>query len=268
MASSSHLILCGAGGNGEYETRFLDWGRRLEDVLVRKFHFSEENVELLTERAQEVGGAVISLETIRDSFKALSAKVPENPGAFPDLYVYLIGHGSYIRGESKFNIPGPDLTLLELKSLIGNAQARRIIVINGTPSSAGFINKLSGSNRIICTATKSVEEKNATEFMESFISALEDGSADRNRDERISVMEACGRAAELTASWYEENGLLATEHSLIDDNGDALGSRLPIQNPDVDPSSDGAFAVSTFLRDHSFSPEVPKDLIAQYNAAL
>lgn len=262
-----HLILCGAGGETEYESRFYDWGRRLKDTLVSKFHLPEDNVSLLVERGDEAGASKISLETIRASLTTFSEKLSGDPGE-SDLYVYLIGHGSYLRGESKFNIPGPDLTASELEKSIGAARARRIIIINGSSSSAGFINELSGRDRIICTATKSVDEKNATEFMEYFIRALEDGSADENRDERVSVLEVCGRAAELTASWYVENGLIATEHGLIDDNGDALGTRLPISGQDASTSSDGALASATFLRDYSFPAEVPRKLIEEYLGAL
>jgi hypothetical protein len=150
------------------------------------------------------------------------------------------------------------------------------VVIDSTSASAGFINALSGPDRIIASATKSVSEVNATEFMRLFIEGLEDGSADRNRDERISVLEACEQAAALTASWYSAESLLATEHSILDDNGDGLGTRLPIDpvlnealpgEPAAD-NVDGALAAQVFIKDYSFPAGVPQEMIAAYLAAL
>lgn len=257
-ADSVHLILCGAGGEADYSERFVDWGSRLRETLTNELHVSPEKVLILTEQ----DATKISLESIRATMQEISDGLSS---AQTDLYIYFIGHGSYLRKVSKFNIPGPDLTASEMHNLIKGIPARRVIVINGTASSAGFINKLSGRDRIICTATKSVDEKNATEFIEHFIKALEDGSADQDRDERISVIEACSRAAELTAAWYLEKGLIATEHGLLDDNGDGLGTRLPITKHG---DGDGMLASSTFLRDYAFPAHVPKDLIARYLDAL
>jgi hypothetical protein len=121
-----------------------------------------------------------------------------------------------------------------------------------------------------------VDEKNATEFMEHFVQGLEDGSADQNRDERISVLEACGQGAVLTAASYLGQGLIQTEHALLDDNGDSLGTRLPIEPDDPaksaprtpPPPKDGADAGLCFVKDFLFPPSVPKDLIESYRSAL
>lgn len=267
------LILCGSGGEEAYTKKFTDWGLRLRKVLTTKFGYDAPSIALLTEQPQGEGspGPTTTLESIRAAFTEAAPKIsPER-----DLLIILIGHGSYLRQISKFEIPGPDLSAEELNSLINSVHARRTAVVDSASCSAGFINVLSGPNRIICSATKSTNERNATSFMEYFIQALEEGSADLNRDDRISVLEACRQGATLTASWYEGEGLIATEHALLDDNGDGLGTRLAdFGDPDTAPAPgvktnpDGAFAETFFVKDFSFPSSVPKELVDRYLAAL
>jgi hypothetical protein len=55
---------------------------------------------------------------------------------------------------------------------------------------------------------------------------IADPSADLDKDGQTSLLEACLLAARLTDQFYKEQGRLATEHALIDDNGDGLGTPL------------------------------------------
>ena len=222
-------------------------------------------------RLKAAGALPSDLQQIRDTFKTLA----KNHDQTQDLYIYLIGHGSHLNGISKFQIPGTDLSAGELNTMITKVPARRVITIVATSSGAGFINALSGPGRITCSATKSTREINATQYIASFIESLESGGADRNRDERISVAETCRQAASLTEAWYLANGLIATEHAILDDNGDGLGTRLyadpnrPEQQhlPDT-ANPDGALAAKTFLKDLTFPPSVPQTLVDDYLATI
>jgi hypothetical protein len=272
-AETHHVILCGSGGEKPFIGNFAEWGARLREAIVTRLAAPTTHVHLLI--AQEEGATLpneaqpVSLESIRDVFSTLETRVD----AADDVALYIIGHGSYLKDASKFQIPGEDLTATALEGMLAELPAARVIVVNGTSSSAGFINALSGPNRVVCSATKSATESNATEFMGFFVEALEDGSADRNKDERISVLEACEQAAELTASWYTGSNLIATEHAILDDNGDGLGTRLPIlsvltEATDPDVAIDGGLAGSIYLKDYSFPEAAPKELIDRYLAAL
>ncbi len=268
-AASHHVILCGSGGESEFSEEFRDWGTRLRTVLIDRLNVPAENVSLLMESAVDGSSDAIGLEAIRGLFKTLGTRMNPADG----VAVYLIGHGSYLKDESKFQIPGEDLTANALEGMLAELPAAHVTVVNGTSSSAGFINVLSGPNRVICSATKSTTESNATEFMRFLVEGLEDGSADRNRDERISVLEACEQAAELTASWYTASTLIATEHAILDDNGDGLGTRLPIsavldEGGPVDAAIDGELAGNIYLKDYSFPEAAPKELIDRYLSTL
>lgn len=267
------LILGGNGGVEEYRQTFFSWGARLKRVLTAEFGFPKEDAVWLAERyesnAQPDGET--TLETIQARFERLASAVNPSDTAF----VFLIGHGIYLRQTSKFQIPGPDLSAETLNRLLSGLNARYIVIIDASSSSAGFINTLSGPGRIVCTAVKNVNEKNAPEFMEYFLQGLEDGSADLNRDGRISVAEACGQAASLTEAWYTSTGNLATEHALLDDNGDGRGVRLPVANErpgeesvETEQTEDGALAGKCFLKEFTFPPDAPENLVQSYLAIL
>lgn len=260
-AGSTHVVICGSGGEEAYSKQFLDWGTRLRTVLGSYDNDGSARVFLMTETPS--GDArTATLEGIRALFQELAESTPPEH----DVYVYLIGHGSFRAGVSKFNVPGPDLTAEDLDSLLDALSARRCIVVNGSSASAGFINVLSGDRRVICTATKSAEERNATRFMGFFVEALEEGLADADRDDRISLLEACSQAAVLTAASFENDGLIPSEHAILDDNGDGLGVRLPLESEPE--SQDGSLAAACLLKDYQFPPDAPQDLITAYQGAL
>ena len=48
--------------------------------------------------------------------------------------------------------------------------------------------------------------------------------ADLDKDEQVSLLEAFLVASERVAAFYASESRLATEHALIDDNGDGLGT--------------------------------------------
>ncbi len=68
-------------------------------------------------------------------------------------------------------------------------------------------------------ATKTGTEKNATVFARYWVEALEDPTADVDKSESISAMEAFQYADRKTAAFYESQKRLATEHAVFEDTG-------------------------------------------------
>ncbi len=272
LAERYTVIVCGSGGEEEYLKKFLDWGARLRSALVERLHFSSSLLTWLAADYEEGQGVdrLSTLDNIRSCFNDLAGRMTN----VDDLFLFLIGHGGYLRSELKLHIPGPDLTAVELKSLVDSVPAKRFIMVNASSRSAGFINVLSATNRILCTATKSVVEGNAAEFMEFFLQGIEDGSADRNHDDRISTLEAFQQAAALTDAWYTSQGLLATEHALVDDDGDGLGTRVLAdvdedeKRGESDKPADGALAENCYLKDYTFPASVPNNLVENYRSLM
>lgn len=264
-AEAVHLIICGSGGDAQFTKTFADWGRRLNAALGGD---GANRTHLLLEQPDTEQGERAST---REAIEALFAEVGEGMRGDQAVFVYLIGHGSHRAGVSKLNIPGPDITAEELGALIDGLPAGRWALVNGSSASAGFINVLSGQDRAICTATRSAEDRNATQFMGHFVEALETGSADQDRDGRVLLLEACAQAAIATAAAYEREGLIATEHALLDDNGDGLGTRLPIEAAETTEGAqpvDGLLAATLLIRERRYPDHVPQDLIIAYEGAL
>lgn len=220
------LVIAGLGGEKKYVDQHLAWARGFYDVLKIELGFTEDRLFLLVEDPAAAGGppAVKStLEEIHSALAALARLV--RPG--DDLFILLIGHGSATGAGPRLNIPGPDLTADTLRDALAEIRGRYTVIVNGASSSAPFIEALSGPGRVIVTATKSGAERLSTVFPEHLLDALKAQAGDLDKDGRVSVLESFFYASKRTAEWYDGQGLLATEHALLDDNGDGRGTREP-----------------------------------------
>jgi hypothetical protein len=212
------LIVIGPGGEDAYAQQFLQWSAELTKVLTGKFRFAKERVKVLSEKPA-AGESKATAEDVRRTLTALKTELsPDNI-----LFVFLIGHGSYDGKESKFNLVGPDLSSLEYNNLLTQLPTRRVVVFNMASASGEFVKSLSAKGRIVITATRSGQETNATRFAGFFINALSAPDSDTDQDGHISVLEAFVYANRLTAEFYARAGRLATEHALLEDNGDGVG---------------------------------------------
>ena len=147
------------------------------------------------------------------------------------IFVTLIGHGSFAGGTARFNLPGPDLSAADFNAMLQKLPTKQIVFVNTSSSSGPFVEALSGPGRTIVTATRNGAEQYATLFGGFFVDALTSDAADADKNKRVSVLEAFNYAKAEVARAYEREGLLATEHALLDDNGDKEGSQAPRRRP-------------------------------------
>jgi hypothetical protein len=138
------------------------------------------------------------------------------------LWIVLLGHGTFAAQEAKFNLRGPDFTEAELAAWL-KPMSRPIALIDCSSASGPFLTKISAPNRVVVTATQSGVEVNYARFGTFMAQAIADPSADIDRDGQTSLLEAFLAASRRTQDFYQTNGRLATEHALLDDNGDNLG---------------------------------------------
>jgi chorismate mutase len=229
------VIITGLGGEEAYVKQFAAWGAELRRALIERLAFAENQVTLLTEKptGQEVRA---NADEVRQVFATLRTVTKPDSSVF----IFFIGHGSFDGKQAKFNLVGPDLSADDYAALIKLLLARRVVTINLASASGEFIKPLSANGRITITATRSGQEQNATRLAEHFIAALSNPEADADKNNRISVLEAFNYATKLTADWYQKEGRLATEHALIDDNGDGTGHQKA-------EAGDGALAKTTYF---------------------
>lgn len=213
------LIINGAGGEPAYAKQFEEWTAELSSVLSERFGFDTKQIRVLTEKPVDVSAPKATAEEVKRVFAALKTQLDANNV----LFVFLIGHGSYDGKESKFNLVGPDLSASDYNTLLSSLPTRRVVVLNMASASGEFIKSLAAKGRIVITATRNGQETNATRFAGFFINALNANDADTDQDGHTSVLEAFTYANRLTADFYTRAGRLATEHALLDDNGDGVG---------------------------------------------
>ncbi|MEQ1861712.1 MAG: hypothetical protein ABMA13_17475, partial [Chthoniobacteraceae bacterium] len=138
------------------------------------------------------------------------------------LWLVLLGHGTFDGRVGKFNLRGDDLSADELAGWLKPFE-RTVVIVAGFSTSGVWLKPLAAPGRVVVTATKSGSENNYARFGGYLAGAIASG-ADLDKDGRTSLLEAWLAAARETADFYKGEGRLATEHSLLDDNADALGT--------------------------------------------
>jgi hypothetical protein len=213
-ASTYYVTVAGLGGEPEYEQRFSSQAQEI-DKLVRASSSDAKVTTLYGPQATKANLATTLGQITREA-KPTDAFV-----------LMLIGHGSFDGFDYKMNLPGPDITAIELASLLDRIPATRQLVVNMTSASGGSRMALEKPNRVVITATKSGNEKNATVFTRFWVEALRDPSADTDKNENVSALEAFSYAETKTAQFYETQKRLATEHAALEDTGQGEGARKP-----------------------------------------
>jgi hypothetical protein len=186
----------------------------------------------------------VSGRSTKEEIEAAIAAIASRAAAGDVVLIVLYGHGGYQSGESRFSMPGPDLTPQAFDLLLDRLATQKVVFVNTTSASGEFVKVLSGPGRVIVTATRSGAERNATRFGEHFAAALAEDVADTDKDGAVSMLEAFVYARTQTNRSYEEDRALPTEHAVLDDDGDAKGTDEP--DPQ-DGKGDGVVARATFL---------------------
>ena len=209
-AQPTVVLVVGAPGEEEYGQQFVQWAK-----LWEKF-CREAEAKIIVLGTEKENAA-----TDHDSLKKLLDEEPKE--SFEELWLVLLGHGTFDGKDAKFNLRGPDLSAAECAEWLQPFQ-RPVVVVNCASSSGPFLNQLSKQGRVIITATRSGFEQNYAHFGEFLAKAISDPAADLDKDGQTSVLEAFLTAANGVAEFYKTEGRLATEHPLIDDNGDGKGT--------------------------------------------
>ncbi len=206
------VLVVGADGEADYKAGFAAQVPLWEKVAAQAGARS-----VVVGTAAAAGDGATDWELTK---RALEAEPKTGAG---DLWVVLIGHGTFDGKESKFNLRGPDLAAGELAEWL-KPFARPLAVINTASASAPFIGKLAGPNRVVVTATRTGKEQNFARFGPYLAEAIGEAKSDLDQDGQISLLEAFLSAAGRVREFYKTEGRIVTEHALIEDNGDGLGT--------------------------------------------
>lgn len=222
-SGSAHLvIISGLSGEERFARDFVAWGAALAAAAESRHGVPSANVVWLAEDAE-------AHERIRDRSTRANIErelrsLAGRAGADDRVLIVIYGHGSYQSGESRVNLPGPDINAKDLAALLDGLRTQRVAVVNTTSASGGFIHDLAAPNRIVITATKSGMEANETVFGRHFTTALTGDAADTDKDGRISLLEAFDYARAEVEREYQRGNKLLTEHAVLDGVGDGKGA--------------------------------------------
>jgi hypothetical protein len=203
------IVIVGAPGEEEYGRHFSEWAGALSKAAGEA-------------GAKEV---IIGLQTNNAAAdrEQLQQALNAEPKDGAELWLVLIGHGTFDGRDAKFNLRSNDVAATELADWLKPFH-RPLAVINTASASAPFLQKLSATNRVVVTATRSGSEVNYARFGQYFSAAVGDLEADLDKDGQTSLLEAFLMASRRVKEFYDLEGRLATEHALIDDNGDGFGT--------------------------------------------
>jgi hypothetical protein len=224
MIKAFLLVIVGLAGDPEHGALFHKWGTALVDAS-EKVGIAPAQVTYLGDA--KAGGARVTGPATREQITQAFGAIAK--AAAPDdvVYVVLVGHGNYDGKAARFNLPGPDITAAEFSGMLRKLPARNVVFVNTASSSGPFVEELSAPGRTIITATRSGAEQYTPLFGGYFVEAFTSEAADADKNKRVSMLEAFLYAKGEVTRAYEREGLLATEHAMLDDNGDKKGSQDP-----------------------------------------
>lgn len=203
------LVVVGAAGDDQYATLFTEWAEQWRTAAEKggaKFLAIGLQPHDTTDR-----------ELLATTLRDLATSHPH------PLWLVFLGHGTFDGKTAKFNLRGPDVSAHELAEWLEPREGP-LAVINSASSSGPFLQALSLPGRVVVTSTRSGHESNFARFGGYLAAAINDPAADLDKDDQVSLLEAYLTASRRVAEFYDTDARLATEHALLDDNGDRLGT--------------------------------------------
>ncbi len=216
------VLVLGAPGTEEYEAKFKAQAQVWREACAKA------EIALT-----EIGNDDRATEQLKARLNQAAA-APKG-----QLWLVFIGHGTYDGREAKFNLRGPDLTPTQLAEWCQPLK-QELVILHGGSASAGFLPALAAKNRVIVTGTKSADEIYYARFGEFFAQAMAgDLAADLDQDQQVTVLEAFRHGSRLTSEFYEKEERIATEHALLEDDGDGTGTRAEVFSTAPAEAKDG-----------------------------
>lgn len=217
------VVIEGLGGESRYTDQFAE---QVEAVVNAAQSLTSDD------RIRVFHAGQSGRDDVLRYFETLQSEV----AAADQVALYLIGHGSYDDYEYKFNIRGPDLTGQDIAGLLDSLPSTSQLLVNTSSASGAMAELAKSDNRMLILATRSGVERHATRFGNYFAAALNDPTADIDKNRIISAAEAFSFAERQVDDYFERNGQLATEHPRLEgERADRFGlARLGTTRPATD----------------------------------
>jgi hypothetical protein len=235
------ILIAGVSGDPELQDAYLKEIKALHSVLEGSLGFPRSQIVVLFDDPSKDPG-LINYKSTRENLQAACLTLAGRVHKDDQVFVFIEGHGDYDGRIYKLNLVGPDPTAEDLAAMLYALPVQHFIVVNATNCSGGSLPALSQPDTIVITATKSGTEKNQTHMGRYFIDAFKNNAADADKNGRVSILEAFSYARQKVEAYYGDEGIMQTEHTVLDDNGDAKGQSTPSSE-----NGEGLLARTTFL---------------------
>jgi len=229
------LIVCGLSGDAPHRKLFVETATKLHEGLVKQLGFAPESVQLLfgdDPQDSDVEPIKSARPSTRVELEKTVIALREQIRPEDVLWVIIVGHSHYDGKHSWLNLPGPDIHHLDFAKLFAEVAAAEQVFFITTPTSGYYIKPLSMKGRVVITATETDWETNETEFPHELARVLSTPpdvkEFDIDADGSLTLFDLYVTVARNLAQSYVERELLATEHPLLDDNGDGRGTEVQI----------------------------------------
>jgi hypothetical protein len=229
------IILCGLSGDTDHHMLFSKTVADLHEGLCKNLGFAPSDVLVLFGDKPEAADSEViksAQRATREDVEKSVAAVRAQLKAEDTLWVIVLGHAHYDGKYAWLNLPGPDIQQFEFAKLFYGLQQSQQVFWVTTPASGQFIKTLSAKGRVVISATDVDWETNETEFPQELAKVLfsppEYKEIDVDQDGIISLLDIYVKVTQNLAQAYLDRELLATEHPLLDDNGDGRGTEIQI----------------------------------------
>ena len=219
-------VFAGNPGDEEHHEVFENLLGRLSQALTTRYGIPRANLTVLY-RPESAGyhgvcsreNLLAELGRIRES----AARGDQGP-----VWIVLMGHANKVRGGTRFNLPGPDISLRELGRELAKLPDNTPLVLWATTTATySILREAAAPNRAVISASSRNDPENETEFPNAFVAALEDAATDANEDGKVTVPELFSATRAGVLKIYEEGDFVVKEQALLDGDGDGKGTSRP-----------------------------------------
>ena len=222
---STHLVvIAGVSGEPRIGTEWHGMAMALSTAATQRFGIPASRVTVLEQDSTRDAGRVQGRST-KVTIERVLRGLASSLTVADRLVVVVLAHGSMLSGETRVNLPGPDMTPSDFARVLAPATAPMIAFIQTGSASGEFATELAGPRRIVITATKSAREQNETIFPGPFVRAITTDAGDTDKDGRVSLLEAFTYAQHEVEQVFTKGNLLATEHPQLVDGAEGGRAR-------------------------------------------
>jgi hypothetical protein len=222
---NTHLVvIAGVSGEARIGTEWHSMAMALSTAAGPRFGIASDRIVVLEQDSTRDVGKVHGRSS-KATIERVLGGLARTMTVADRLVVVMMAHGSMLSGETRVNLPGPDMTPADFARVLAPATAPTIAFVHTGSASGDFATALAGPLRIVITATKSAREQNETIFPGHFVRAVTTDAGDTDKDGRVSLLEAFTFAQREVEDTFKRGNLIASEHAQLSDGADGGRAR-------------------------------------------